>query len=207
VKIRPLSIEGAWEITPQQHGDQRGMFMEWYRFDRLAEAVGHPLRLAQGNLSVSGRGVVRGIHFADVPPGQAKYVTCVRGAVLDVVVDLRVGSPTFGRWEGVRLDDVDRRAVYLAEGLGHGFCALTDDATLSYLCSATYNPTGEHAVHPLDPDLAIEWPVDEPQLSARDAAAPTLAEAVATGLLPGHEACRSFVASLEPDGMPYSNGI
>ncbi|MGC5020114.1 dTDP-4-dehydrorhamnose 3,5-epimerase family protein [Micromonospora sp. DT47] len=207
MKIRPLSIEGAWEITPQQHGDPRGLFMEWYRVDRLAEAVGHPLRLAQGNLSVSAKDVVRGIHFADVPPGQAKYVTCVRGAVLDVVVDLRVGSPTFGRWEGVRLDDADRRAVYLAEGLGHGFCALTDDATLSYLCSATYNPTGEHAVHPLDSDLAIEWPADAPQLSARDDAAPTLAQACESGLLPDYEACRSFVAGLRPDGMSYSDGI
>ncbi|PWU51167.1 dTDP-4-dehydrorhamnose 3,5-epimerase [Micromonospora sp. S4605] len=206
MKIRPLGIEGAWEITPRQHGDPRGLFMEWYRFDRLAEAVGHPLRLAQGNLSVSARGVVRGIHFADVPPGQAKYVTCVRGAVLDVVVDLRVGSPTFGRWEGVRLDDVDRRAVYLSEGLGHGFCALTDDATLSYLCSTTYNPTGEHAVHPLDPELGIEWPVDEPQLSARDAAAPSLARARESGLLPDHATCRSYVASLRPDGMPQSAG-
>ncbi|MFC3502434.1 dTDP-4-dehydrorhamnose 3,5-epimerase [Micromonospora krabiensis] len=207
MKIRPLSIEGAWEITPQQHGDPRGMFMEWYRFDRLAEAVGHPLRLAQANLSVSGRGVVRGIHFADVPPGQAKYVTCVRGAVLDVVVDLRVGSPTFGRWEGVRLDDAERRAVYLAEGLGHGFCALTDDATLSYLCSATYNPTGEHAVHPLDEELGIEWPADVPQLSARDAAAPTLAEARESGLLPDYAACRAYVATLGPDGMSQSDGV
>ncbi|MEV2239320.1 dTDP-4-dehydrorhamnose 3,5-epimerase [Micromonospora sp. NPDC049891] len=196
MKLRPLSIEGAWEITPQQHGDPRGLFLEWYRFDRLAEAVGHPLRLAQGNLSVSARDVVRGIHFADVPPGQAKYVTCVRGAVLDVVVDLRVGSPTFGRWEGVRLDDVDRRAVYLAEGLGHGFCALTDDATLTYLCSTTYNPSAEHAVHPLDEELGIDWPATVPQLSARDAAAPTLAQARAAGLLPGYDTCQRYVATL-----------
>ncbi|MEY9845725.1 dTDP-4-dehydrorhamnose 3,5-epimerase [Streptacidiphilus sp. MAP5-3] len=196
MKIRPLSIEGAWEVTPVQHGDPRGMFMEWYRFDHLAEAVGHPLRLAQGNMSVSAAGVVRGIHFADVPPGQAKYVTCVRGAVLDIIVDLRVGSPTFGQWEGVRLDDADRRAVYISEGLGHGFCALSDDATLSYLCSETYNPTGEHGIHPLDPTLAIEWPADAPQLSAKDTAAPTLAEAEAAGLLPDYEACRAFTASL-----------
>ena len=138
--------------------------------------------------------MVRGIHFADVPPGQAKYVTCIRGAVLDVIVDLRVGSPTFGRWEGVRLDDVDRRAVYLAEGLGHGFCALTDDATLTYLCSATYNPTGEHAVHPLDPELGIEWPADAPQLSARDAAAPSSPRRAPAGLLPDYDACREYVA-------------
>jgi dTDP-4-dehydrorhamnose 3,5-epimerase len=196
MKISPLGIEGAWEITPVQYGDPRGLFMEWYRFDHLAEAVGHPLRLAQANLSVSAAGVVRGIHFADVPPGQAKYVTCVRGAVLDVIVDLRVGSPTFGRWEGVRLDDAERKAVYLSEGLGHGFCALTDDATISYLCSETYNPTGEHGVHPLDPTLGIEWPAEQPQLSAKDEAAPTLAEAQASGLLPVYEDCRRFTESL-----------
>lgn len=151
--------------------------------------------------------MVRGVHFADVPPGQAKYVTCVRGAVLDVIVDIRVGSPTFGRWEAVRLDDVDRRAVYLSEGLGHGFCALTDDATLNYLCSTTYNPTAEHAVHPLDPELAIEWPAEAPQLSARDAAAPTLTEARRSGLLPQYDACRAFVSGLRPDGLPYSAGV
>ncbi|MFC1400521.1 MULTISPECIES: dTDP-4-dehydrorhamnose 3,5-epimerase [Streptacidiphilus] len=194
--MRELGIEGAWEITPQQHGDPRGLFMEWYRFDHLAAEVGHPLRLAQGNLSVSAAGVVRGIHFADVPPGQAKYVTCVRGAVLDVIVDLRVGSPTFGQWEGVRLDDTDRRAVYLSEGLGHGFCALTDDATLTYLCSETYSPTGEHGVHPLDPDLAIEWPASAPQLSAKDESAPSLAEAIASGLLPDYEQTKAFTAGL-----------
>ncbi|MGN9808279.1 dTDP-4-dehydrorhamnose 3,5-epimerase family protein [Micromonospora sp. BQ11] len=196
MKLRELGVEGAWEITPEQHGDPRGLFLEWYRFDRLAGAVGHPLRLAQGNLSVSARGVVRGIHFADVPPGQAKYVTCVRGSVLDVVVDVRVGSPTFGRWEAVRLDDVDRRAVYLSEGLGHGFCALTDHATLSYLCSTTYDPTAEHAVHPLDPQLAIEWPVAAPLLSARDDAAPSLARARDSGLLPVYERCHAYTDSL-----------
>jgi dTDP-4-dehydrorhamnose 3,5-epimerase len=197
VKIRPLSIEGAYEVTPVQHGDPRGLFLEWYRFDRLAEAVGHPLRLAQANQSVSARGVVRGIHYADVPPGQAKYITCVRGAVLDVVVDLRIGSPTFGQWEGVRLDDVDRRAIYLAEGLGHGFCALTDDATLTYLCSTTYNPAAERAVHPLDPELGIEWPANAaPLLSARDDAAPRLAEARAAGTLPDAGACRAYTSGL-----------
>jgi dTDP-4-dehydrorhamnose 3,5-epimerase len=198
MKIRPLSIDGAWEITPQQHGDPRGLFLEWYRFDRLAAAVGHPLRLAQANLSVSAQGVVRGIHYADVPPGQGKYVTCVRGAVMDIVVDIRVGSPTFGQWEATRLDDADRRALYLGEGLGHGFCALTDDATLSYLCSTTYDPDAEHAVHPLDPGLAIDWPAEAPLLSARDAAAPSLAEAREAGLLPDYQTCQSLKASPAP---------
>jgi dTDP-4-dehydrorhamnose 3,5-epimerase len=184
VKIRPLSIAGAFEITPVQHSDPRGTFLEWYRFDTLAAAVGHPLELAQANLSVSARGVVRGIHFADVPPGQAKYVTCVAGAVLDVVVDVRTGSRTFGRWEFVRLDDEERRAVYLAEGLGHGFCALSEWANVAYLCSSTYRPGHEHGIHPLDAELGIAWPAADPVLSAKDAAAPSLAEARAAGLLP-----------------------
>ncbi|MFF4403248.1 dTDP-4-dehydrorhamnose 3,5-epimerase [Streptomyces sp. NPDC001262] len=184
-----LAIEGAWQITPRQHADSRGLFMEWYHCDRFARQVGHPLRLAQANLSVSRRDVVRGIHFADVPPGQAKYMTCVRGAVLDVVVDLRVGSPTYRRWLSVRLDDVDRRALYLAEGLGHGFRALTDDATVAYFCSETYRPAREHTIHPYDPELAIDWQTETPLLSPRDAAAPSLAEAHAGGLLPDYRAC------------------
>jgi dTDP-4-dehydrorhamnose 3,5-epimerase len=195
VKITALSIEGAWEVTPQQRGDARGVFMEWYRHDRLAERVGHPLQLAQANFSTSAQGAVRGIHFADVPPGQGKYVTCVRGAVLDVVVDLRIGSPTFGTWEAVHLDDIDRKSVYISEGLGHGFCALTDGATVAYLCSEAYAPQREHAVQPFDPDLAIEWPVEAPILSSRDETAPSLAEAHAAGLLPDHRACREFTAA------------
>ena len=196
MKIGPLEIEGAFEITPVLRGDARGTFLEWYRLDRLAADVGHPFRLAQANMSVSAAGVVRGIHFADVPPGQAKYVTCTRGAFLDVVVDIRVGSPTFGRWEAVRLDDVDRRAVYLSEGLGHGVCALSDDSTLLYLCSETYSPAREHVVHPLDPELGIEWPVASPTLSERDAEAPTLALAQKRGILPDYRVCRDFAPSL-----------
>jgi len=195
MKITPLSVPGAWEILPQQHGDPRGLFMEWYRYDKLAEAVGHPMDLAQGNMSISAKDVVRGIHFAQVPPSQAKYVTCVSGAVLDLIVDIRVGSPTFGRWEFVRLDDEERRAVYIAEGLGHGFCALTDDATLVYGCSATFNPEREFSIHPLDPELAVEWPTETPQLSARDAAAPSLADMRAAGVLPEYEACLEFYAA------------
>jgi dTDP-4-dehydrorhamnose 3,5-epimerase len=199
VKVRPLSVEGAYEITPVQHGDPRGLFLEWLRADQLSAAIGHPFPLAQANMSVSAAGVVRGIHFADVPPGQAKYVTCPRGAVLDVIVDLRVGSPTFGRWEAVRLDDVDRRAVYLAEGLGHGFCALTDDATLTYLCSTGYNPAVERCVHPLDPDLGIDWPAESPRLSERDAAAPTLAQAREQGFLPDYEIWCEYTQSLRTE--------
>lgn len=199
MQIRELAISGAFEVTPVQHADDRGVFFEWYRFDRLTEAVGHPLQLRQANTSVSARGVVRGVHFADVPPGQAKYVTCPRGAVLDFVVDIRVGSPTFGQWETVLLDEVDRRAVYLAEGLGHAFISLQDGATVSYLVSDTYNPTAEHGVTPLDEQLALVFPAEagQPLLSPKDLAAPTLAEAAAQGLLPSWDECRAWYATLD----------
>ncbi len=190
MKIRQLAVPGAWEVTPDLHGDGRGMFLEMYRADRIAAAAGAPLDLVQANLSVSRAGVVRGIHFTAVPPGQVKYVTCVRGAVRDVVVDIRVGSPTFGRWDAVRLDDETRRAVYVSDGLGHGYCALTDDATMLYLCSAGYRPDRERAVHPLDPDLGIDWPATDPVLSERDRAAPTLKELDERGLLPDYAAAR-----------------
>jgi dTDP-4-dehydrorhamnose 3,5-epimerase len=200
---RELSVPGAWEVTPAQHGDPRGVFLELFQGVPFADTVGHRFDLRQANLSVSAAGVLRGVHYADVPPGQAKYVTCPKGAVLDVVVDLRVGSPTFGRWDTVLLDDVDRRAVYLSEGLGHAFCSLEDDSTVVYLCSTPYTPGREHGVHPLDPDLGLVWPTTDrqgrpltPQLSAKDTAAPTLAEAVAAGLLPRYGDVCAFTASL-----------
>jgi len=188
MNLRPLKIPGAWEMTPQQFSDDRGVFFEWFKDPNFVAAVGHPFNLAQANCSVSARGVLRGIHFADVPPGQAKYVTCVSGSVLDVVVDIRVGSPTFGQWDSVLLDTIDRRAIYLAEGLGHAFCSLAPDSTVVYLCSSTYAPGREHEVNPLDPAIGIAWPADiTPMLSPKDAAAPTLSQAAVAGRLPHYQ--------------------
>ncbi|WP_328877449.1 dTDP-4-dehydrorhamnose 3,5-epimerase [Streptomyces sp. NBC_00299] len=199
--MRSLGIEGAWALEPKVYPDDRGSFHEWYRGTEFREATGHDLSLAQANCSVSRRGVLRGVHFSDVPPGQAKYVTCVRGAILDVVVDIRVGSPTFGRWEALRLDDDSRHALFLAEGLGHAFMALTDDATVVYLCSTGYAPEREHGVNPLDPDLAIAWPEDiPPVLSPKDAQAPSLAQAREAGLLPTYEACTARYDRLRTGG-------
>jgi len=148
------------------------------------------MRVAQTNHSVSRRGALRGVHFADVPPGQAKYIYCPRGALLDVVIDIRVGSPTFGKSDAVILDSTDFRALYVAEGLGHAFIALEDDTTMSYLCTTGYNPHAEHGINPLDPALALPWPGDiEPILSPKDLGAPSLAEAEAAGLLPLYEDC------------------
>ncbi|GCE77690.1 dTDP-4-dehydrorhamnose 3,5-epimerase family protein [Cellulomonas biazotea] len=203
MQFRELKVPGAWEITPKQMGDPRGVFLEWFKDETFQQAVGHRLDLQQANCSVSAAGVLRGIHFADVPPGQAKYVTCAKGAVLDVVVDLRVGSPTFGTWDSVLLDDVDRRAIYLSEGLGHAFLSLEDDSTVLYLCSTGYSPGREHGIHPLDPEVGIAWPTTdragrplEPLLSDKDLAAPSLAEALASGLLPDASTVSAYVASL-----------
>lgn len=182
---------------PKVFADSRGRFHEWFKGDRFHESIGQGLQLAQANCSRSIRGTLRGIHYASVPPGQAKYVTCVRGAVLDVIVDIRTGSPTFGKWETVRLDDTTHGSVYLSEGLGHGFMSLEDDSTVVYLCSQGFAPQREHGINPLDPALAIAWPENlTPVLSEKDTAAPTLAEAERQGLLPSFEDCSAYRRSL-----------
>ena len=188
--VTPGAIEGVWLFTPILRGDDRGVFLESFKDSLFTEATGHRFDLKQMNISVSKQGTVRGIHFADVPPGQAKYVQCFDGRILDVVVDIRVGSPTFGQWEAVELDAQTRQGLYIAEGLGHAFCALTESVTVGYLCSEPYAPTREHGIHPLDADLALPWP-DGPAsvLSPKDAAAPSLTEAVETGLLPRYDEC------------------
>jgi dTDP-4-dehydrorhamnose 3,5-epimerase len=199
--MEPAGIDGAWIFAPRIFHDTRGHFLEWFRGGELAAELGYQPQVAQANCSVSRRGVIRGIHFADVPPGQAKYVFCVSGAVLDVIVDIRVGSPAYGRWAAVRLDDAERRAVFLSEGLGHAFMALSDEATVIYLCSTAYTPEREHGVHPLDPDIGIIWPDDvEPVLSGKDADAPSLEQARRDGLLPVYADCGAYLARLRQLG-------
>ena len=193
VEAQQGSIQGLWTFTPILRPDDRGVFLESFKDSVFTEALGHSFDLRQMNISVSKHGTVRGIHFADVPPGQAKYVQCFNGRILDIAVDIRVGSPTFGQWEAVELDAESRRGLYLAEGLGHAFCALTESVTVGYLCSEPYAPTREHGIHPLDPELNLPWP-DGAQslLSPKDAAAPHLSEARELGLLPTFDACQSW---------------
>jgi len=191
-----MSIEGVWEFTPVLRPDDRGVFLEAFKASEFEQAVGHRFDLRQMNISVSRAGTVRGMHFADVPPGQAKFIQCFTGRILDVVVDIRVGSPTFGQWDAVELDDEQRNGLYVAEGLGHAFCALSDTAIIGYLCSEPYAPAREHGIMPMDPALGLPWPEGDLVLSPRDAAAPTLAEAIEQGLLPHYDECRAFRASL-----------
>jgi len=196
--FRELAVPGAWEITPKLHGDSRGLFLEWFSEGAFGEMAGHPFELRQANCSVSAAGVLRGLHFSQLPPSQAKYVTCVNGSVFDVVVDIRVGSPTYGRWDSVLLDDIDRRSIYVSEGLAHGFLALQDDSTVMYLCSTPYAPEREHTIAATDPAIGIEWPLPAAQLalSERDAAAPSLAEVRDAGLLPSWAEAQAFVEGL-----------
>lgn len=192
-----LAIEGAFLVTPILRGDDRGHFAETFRGDIFEKQTGHPFHLAQANTSFSSRGVVRGVHFALVPPGQAKYVSCLAGTILDLAIDVRVGSPTFGQHIAVELDDKRRQALYIGEGIGHAFCALTDTATVNYLCSTGYNPDREFGVNPLDEQLALPWPTDTDLVfSAKDSAAPSLAEAERAGLLPRYDESQAYIASL-----------
>ncbi|MGA5464224.1 dTDP-4-dehydrorhamnose 3,5-epimerase family protein [Mycobacterium sp. NPDC050041] len=195
--VRELAVPGAWEITPTVHTDNRGAFFEWFTDRSFRGFAGHGFDLAQANCSVSAAGVLRGVHFSELPPSQAKYITCISGAVLDIVIDIRLGSPTFGRWDSVVLDDHNRRSMYLSEGLGHAFLSLRDGSTVAYLCSTAYAPDREHTINPLDPALGVDWSYDgELVLSDRDAAAPSLAEVEAAGLLPKWADTQAYVEEL-----------
>jgi dTDP-4-dehydrorhamnose 3,5-epimerase len=198
---RELAVPGAWEITPLVHQDNRGDTFQWFTGRHVAEMIGHRFDMRQANCSVSAEGVLRGLHFAQLPPSQAKYVTCVKGSVFDVVVDIRVGSPTFGQWDSVLLDDVDRRSIYLSEGLAHGFLSLQDESTVMYLCSTPYSPQREHTIAATDPEIGIDWPIpaDRLTLSDRDAVAPSLADVRAAGLLPTWDDARAFIGGLPCD--------
>ncbi len=172
-RMDALDVDGAWVFTPRIHRDRRGSFLEWFRNAEVLADIGRSLDVAQANCSVSMRGAIRGVHFSDVPPGQAKYVTCVSGSILDVVVDLRVGSPGYGRWAAVPLNAESRCAVFIAEGLGHGFITLSDKATVLYMCSTPYAPAHEHAsgacggyAVPATPTTlpsgSVKWPTTRP---------------------------------------------
>lgn len=195
--IEPVGIEGAWVVTPVVHRDHRGSFYESFRGAVFVDLLGCQPQISQVACSTSRSGVIRGIHFTEVPPGQAKYVWCVRGAVMDVVVDIRVGSPTYARWKAVTLNEENRRAIFISEGLGHAFAALSATATLIYLCSTPYAPALEHTINPFDPAIGIAWPDDTLAiLSERDTAARPLAEVARAGLLPSQAACDFHAAGL-----------
>ena len=169
----PTKLSGPIVIAPSVHGDDRGFFVETFRESALAD-LGITDAFVQDNQSRSRAGIVRGMHYQ---PGQAKLVRCARGAILDVVVDIRRGSPQFGEWEGLVLDDTDHRQLYVPDGFAHGFCVLSEFADVTYKVSDYYDPGSESGFMFNDPDVGIDWPdVGELLVSARDREAPTLAE-------------------------------
>jgi len=178
MKVLPTKLDGVVLLEPEVHGDARGFMVETYRKDGWAE-LGIEVEFVQHNHSRSSKGTLRGIHF-QTEPGQAKLVRCPRGRIFDVAVDLRRHSPTFGEWEGYELDDESHRQLYLPVGFGHGFAVLSEEADVAYLCSSTYDPATEAGIAWDDPDVGVEWSVDQPLLSDRDKSAPSLAEAAET---------------------------
>jgi len=170
-----LEIQGCWVFEPEVHSDSRGDFYEWFQDSTFEFQTKQKFEIAQANVSNSNKGVIRGIHFAKNPPGQAKYVTCVSGYVMDVVVDLRRDSKTFGKWDSVILSANEPRAVFIPSGIGHAFMALEDNSTFVYLCDQRYNPTNEFEINPMDEAINIIWPDGiTPILSEKDKAAPSL---------------------------------
>lgn len=183
MELAPLAIDGAFRLSSPVHEDERGAFREWFKYPDL-ETAGIGWKVAQANLARSARNVVRGLHFSLAPEGQAKIVTCADGELVDVLVDVREGSPTFGATETIRLI-AGGGSVYVPTGVAHGYCVLSDWGTLCYLLSSPYAPALEREINPVDPALAIAWPLSGPAiLSAKDAEAPTLDECRRRGELP-----------------------
>jgi dTDP-4-dehydrorhamnose 3,5-epimerase len=187
MSFTPLRIQGSWVFEPTKFDDSRGSFHEAFKLTQVSAILGRSFDVKQVNQSVSKAGVIRGIHWAESPPGQAKYVSCSSGSIWDVVVDIRLGSPTFGKWDGALLSAENSKSVLIEEGLGHVFLALQDDTVVNYLCDEPYKPSLEHGINPLDLDLAIPfmsmWKSENFLISPKDSEAPSLIQATSMGIL------------------------
>jgi dTDP-4-dehydrorhamnose 3,5-epimerase len=180
MKVIETDLPGCLVVEPQVFGDSRGFFFESFNSDKLEAHGLHPT-FVQGNVSSSGQGVLRGLHY-QWPNPQGKYVSVLEGEVWDVAVDIRRGSPTFGKWTAVVLSGENRRHFWIPEGFAHGFVVLSERAVFTYLCTATYDAKADAAIRWDDPSLAIDWPVSNPQLSDKDARAPLMADVAADRL-------------------------
>ena len=181
--IEELGIKGAWIVRSPIHKDERGFFREWFKTEETAKVLGRSFDVKQANVSCSNKGVLRGIHYSRSNEGQGKWITCVSGSIWDVVVDIRPSSPTFRKWISIELNSHSGSALFVSEGLGHGFLSLEDNSIVTYLLTSKYDPEEEFEIHPLDPELGITWPIQNPSLSLKDAAAATLQEQFTSGNL------------------------
>jgi dTDP-4-dehydrorhamnose 3,5-epimerase len=196
MKAQPLKISGSWKIEFQKFDDNRGFFYESFKEEDFKKLIGRNLNIKQTNTSSSSKGSVRGIHFAMVPPSQAKLVQCQRGSIRDYVIDIRVGSPTFGQFEEIELNENSASAVFIEEGLAHAFVALENQTVVTYFVTEKYNPEREKGINPFDKTLNVKWPDVELILSEKDKQAISLEEAKNQGLLPYFDECKKFIKSL-----------
>ena len=196
MKAHPLKISGSWKIEFQKFDDNRGFFYESFKEEDFKNQIGRNLNIKQTNTSSSSKGSVRGIHYALVPPSQAKLVQCQRGSIKDYVIDIRVGSPTFGQFEEIELNENSTSAVFIEEGLSHAFVALENQTVVTYFVTEEYNPTREKGINPFDKTLNVKWPDIELILSEKDKQAISLEEAENQGLLPTFEECKKFIKCL-----------
>jgi len=196
MKAHPLSITGSWKIEFQKFEDNRGFFYESFKAEEFQKLIGRNFDIKQTNTSSSSKGSVRGIHYALIPPGQAKLVQCQRGSVKDYVIDIRIGSPTFGQFEEIALDEKSAGAVFIEEGLAHAFVALENNTIVTYYVNEKYNPEREKGINPFDPTLNVKWPDIELILSEKDKVAIYLEQAKSEGLLPLFDECKAFIKSL-----------
>jgi dTDP-4-dehydrorhamnose 3,5-epimerase len=196
MKATPLSIDGSWKIEFKRFDDNRGFFYESFKEEDFKAHIGRDFKIKQTNTSSSTKGSVRGIHFAMVPPSQAKLVQCQRGSIRDYVIDIRVGSPTFGKFEVVELSESSASAVFIEEGLAHAFVALENHTVVTYYVTEKYNPEREKGINPFDKTLNIKWPDLKLVLSEKDKEAFTLEESKIRGLLPNYDECKKFIKSL-----------
>ena len=196
MKVTPLKIDGSWIIDLNIFEDGRGFFYESFRSEIAKKYFGREFSIKQSNTSVSKKGSVRGIHYALVPPSQAKYVQCQKGSIVDYIIDIRVGSPTFSQFVEVDLSATNPQAIFIEEGLAHAFVALEDETVVTYFVSENYNPEREKGINPFDSDLDIKWPNINLELSEKDKLAISLKEAQVQNLLPIFDDCKKFIKSL-----------
>ena len=196
MKAQPLKISGSWKIEFQKFDDNRGFFYESFKEEDFKKLIGRNLNIKQTNTSSSSKGSVRGIHYALVPPSQAKLVQCQRGSIKYYVIDIRVGSPTFGQFEEIELNENSASAVFIEEGLAHAFVALENQTVVTYFVTEKYNPEREKGINPFDKTLNVKWPDLELILSDKDKQAISLEESKAQGLLPSFDECKKFIKSI-----------
>jgi dTDP-4-dehydrorhamnose 3,5-epimerase len=196
MKAKPLEISGSWEVELKKFDDSRGFFFESFRSDLSENFFGRNFNVKQTNTSISVKGSVRGIHYALVPPSQAKYVQCQKGSILDFVIDVRIGSPTFGKSISLELNSHIPKAIFIEEGLAHAFVALEDETVVTYLVNENYNLERERGINPFDKELSIAWPKIDLIVSEKDKSAISLQKAKELDLLPHFDECKKYIKTL-----------